>query len=111
MVSEFLTLLKNIANFDSFQETKAVTACLNTKFRGFSMQNQQLGDTPMPFFPKTSVKSNMSKEEIAEVIGILTEVLGNANLEINELKTKAKDSFQSIEDHRMSLVKYHKDRT
>ena len=73
------------------------------------MENQQLGDTTMLFLPETSVKSNMSKEEIAKVIGILTEVLQNANLEINELKTKAKGSFESIEDHMISLVKYHKE--
>ena len=39
----------------------------------------------------------MSKTEIAEVIGMLTEVLENVNLEINELKIEAKDRFESIE--------------
>ena len=39
----------------------------------------------MPFFPETLVKRNMSKEEIVEVIWMLTEVLENVNLEINEL--------------------------
>ena len=39
------------------------------------MKNQQSGDTPMPFFPGTPVKRNMSKEEISELIGLLTDVL------------------------------------
>ena len=51
----------------------------------------------------------MSKEEIAEFIGMLTEVLENVKLEINELKTKTKDRFESIEDHMMNLVKDHED--
>ena len=41
----------------------------------------------------------MSKEKIAEVIGMLTEVLENANLEINKLKIKAKDRFECIQKH------------
>lgn len=53
---------------------KAVTACLNTKLKGFNIENQQSGDTPMPFFPGTPLKRNMSKEEINEVIGLLTNV-------------------------------------
>ena len=73
------------------------------------MENQQLGDRPMPFFPETSIKRNMSKEEIAEFIVMLTEVLENVKLEINELKTKTKDRFESIEDHMMNLVKDHED--
>ena len=51
----------------------------------------------------------MSKEEITEVIGMLTEVLENVNLEINELKTETKDRFESIENHMMNLVKGHED--
>ena len=51
----------------------------------------------------------MSKEEITEVIGMLTEVLENVNLEINELKTETKDRFESIENHMMNLVKDHED--
>ena len=73
------------------------------------MENQQLGDTPVPFFPETPVKRNMSKEEIAEVIGMLTEVLENVNLEINKLKTETKDRFESIEKHMMNLVEGHED--
>ena len=73
------------------------------------MENQQLGDTPMPFFLETPVKRNMSKEEIAEVIGMLTEVLENVNLEINELKTETKDRFESIKNYVMNLVKDHED--
>ena len=72
-------------NLTVFQEIKAVTACLNTQFKGFNMDNQQLGDAPMPFFAEKSVKRNMSKEEITEVIGMLTEVLENVSLEIYEL--------------------------
>ena len=51
----------------------------------------------------------MSKEEITEVIGMLTEVLENVNLEINELMTETKDRFESIENHMMNLVKDHED--
>ena len=54
---------------------KAVTACLNTKLKEFNIENQQSGDMPMPFFPGTPRKRNMSKEEINEVIGLLTNVL------------------------------------
>lgn len=39
------------------------------------MEYQQIGDTPMPFFAETLVKRNMSKEEINELIGLLTDVL------------------------------------
>ena len=39
------------------------------------MENQQSGHTPMPFFPGTPIKRNMLKEEINEVIGLLTDVL------------------------------------
>ena len=59
---------------------KASAACLNTQSKGCNAENQQLGDTPMAFFPETPVKRNMSKEEIAEAIGILTGVLENVNL-------------------------------
>ena len=52
------------------------------------MEYQQKGDTPMPFFAETLVKRNMSKEETTEVVGMLTDVLENMNLEINELKQK-----------------------
>ena len=44
----------------------------------------------MPFFPETPVKRNMSKEELAEVTGMLTEVHENVNLEITNLKLKRK---------------------
>ena len=40
---------------------------------------------------------------------MLTEVLENVNLEINELKTETKDRFESIENHTMNLVKDHED--
>ena len=73
------------------------------------MGNQQLGDTPMPFFLETPVKRNMSKEEIAEVTGMLMEFLENVNLEINELKTDTKGKFESIENHMMNLVKDNED--
>ena len=73
------------------------------------MEYQQLGDKPMPFFAETPVKRNMSKEEITEVIGMLTDVLENMNLEINGLKTETKDRFESIGNHTMSLVKDHED--
>ena len=49
----------------------------------------------------------MLKEEIAEVIGMLTEDLENVNLEINELKTETKDRFELIKNHMMNLVKDH----
>ena len=39
------------------------------------MENRQLVDTPTLFFQETPIKSNMSKEEIAEVIGMLAKVL------------------------------------
>ena len=58
----------------------------------------------MSFFPETLVISNMPKEEIPEVIGMLTEVLENVKLEINKLKTETKDRFESIESHMMNLV-------
>ena len=96
-------------NLTVFQEIKAVTACLNTQFKGFNMENQRPGDTPMPFCPETPGKRNMSKGETAEVIGMLTEVLENVNLEINELKIETKDKFESIENHMMNLVKDHED--
>ena len=51
----------------------------------------------------------MSKEEIAEVIGMLTEVLENVDLEINELKTETKGRFESIKNHMKNLVKDHED--
>ena len=51
----------------------------------------------------------MSKEEIAEVIRMLAEVFGNANLEINELKTETKDRFESVENHIKNLVIGHED--
>ena len=51
----------------------------------------------------------MSKEEIAEVIGMLTEVLENVDLEINELKSETKGRFESIKNHMKSLVKDHED--
>ena len=92
-----------------FQEIKAVTACLNTQFKGFNTENQQLGDTPMPFFSETPVKMNLPKEEIADAIGMLTEILENMNLEISKLKTETKDRFESIKNHMMNLVKDHKD--
>ena len=79
--------------FTVFQEIKAVTACLNTQLKGFKTKNQQLGDTPMPFFLETPVKRNMSKEETAEITGMLTEVLESLNLEINKLKTETKESL------------------
>ena len=44
-----------------FQEIKAVTACLNTQFKGFNMENQQLGDTPMPFFSGNTCKKEYVK--------------------------------------------------
>ena len=53
---------------------------------------------------------NMSKEEIIEVIGIVTEVLENVNLEISKLKTKTKDRFESIENHMVNLVNDLEDR-
>ena len=92
-----------------FQEIKAVTACLNTQFKGFNMEHQQLGDTPMPYFLKTSVQRIMSKEDITEVIGMPTELLENVNLEINKLKTERKDRFESIESHTMNLLKDRED--
>ena len=49
----------------------------------------------------------MPKEEIADVIGMLTGNLENMNLEINELKTETKDRFESIKNHMMNLVKDH----
>ena len=42
----------------------------------------------------------MSKKEIAEVIGMLTEVLENVKLEINKLMTETKDRFEPIENHK-----------
>ena len=51
----------------------------------------------------------MSKEEIAEVIGMLTEVLENVNLEISKLMTETKDRFEPIENHMLNLVKDHED--
>ena len=78
-------------------------------FKGFNMENQELGDTTMTFCPETPVKRNMLKEEIAKVIGMLTEVFGNVNLEISERKSETKDRFVSIENHMMNLVKDHKD--
>ena len=63
----------------------------------------------MSFFLETPVKRNISKEEITEVIGMLTEVLENVNLEINKLKTEMKDRFESIENHMINLVKDHED--
>ena len=92
-----------------FQEIKAVTAGLNTQFKGFNMEHQQLGDTPMPYFLKTSVQRIMSKEDITEVIGMPTELLENVNLEINKLKTERKDRFESIESHTMNLLKDRED--
>ena len=94
-----------------FQEIKAVNACLYTQFKGFNMENQQLGDTPIPFFPETPVKRNMSKEEIAEVTGKLMEVLENVNLQINEVKTETKDRYESIENRMINLIKDHEDFT
>ena len=82
---------------------------LNTQFKEFNMEYQQIGDTPMPFFAETLVTRNMSKEEITEVVGMLTDVLENMNLEINGLKTETKDRFESIGNHMMSLVKDHED--
>ena len=79
--------------FTVFQEIKAVTACLNAQLKGFKTKNQQLGDTTMLFFLETPVKRNMSKEETAEITGMLTEVLESLNLEINELKTETKESL------------------
>ena len=58
----------------------------------------------MPFFPETPVKRNMSKQEIAEVTGMLTEVLENMKLEIIELKTETKEGFESIENHMMNSL-------
>ena len=78
-------------------------------FKGFNMENQELGDTTMTFCPETPVKRNMLKEEIAKVIGMLTEAFGNVNLEISERKSETKDRFVSIENHMMNLVKDHKD--
>ena len=63
----------------------------------------------MPFFPETPVKRNMSKEELAEVTGMLTEVHENVNLEINKLKAETKDRFELIENHMTNLVKDHED--
>ena len=60
----------------------------------------------MPFFAETPVKRNMSKEEIIEVIGMLTDVLENMNLEINGLKTETKDRFESIGNHMPGNAKY-----
>ena len=92
-----------------FQQIKPVTACLNAQFKGFSMENQQLGDTPMPFFfPETPPKRNMSKEQITEVIRILTKILENVNIEFNELMAETKGRFESIKNHMMNLVKDHK---
>ena len=51
----------------------------------------------------------MSKKEIAEVIGMLTEVLENVKLEINKLMTETKDRFEPIENHMLNLVKDHED--
>ena len=58
----------------------------------------------MPFFPGTPVKRNMSKQEIADVTGMLTEVLENMNLEIIELKTETKEGFETIENHMMNSL-------
>ena len=63
----------------------------------------------MPFFPETPVKRNMSKEELAEVTGMLTEVHENVNLEINKLKAETKDRFELIENHMTNLAKDHED--
>ena len=46
----------------------------------------------------------MSKEDIAEVIGTLTDVLETMNIEMNELQTETKDRFESIENHMINLV-------
>ena len=58
----------------------------------------------MPFFPGTPVKRNMSKQEIADVTGMLTEVLENMNLEIIELKTETKEGFETIKNHMMNSL-------
>ena len=50
----------------------------------------------------------MSKKDIAEVNGMLTEVIENVNLEINKLITKTKYRFESIKNH-MNLVQDHED--
>ena len=47
----------------------------------------------------------MSKGKIPEVIGMLTQVLENVNLEINELKIKTNHRFESIKNHLINLVK------
>ena len=49
----------------------------------------------------------MSKGKIPEVIGMLPQVLGNINLEINELKIKTNHRFESIRNHLINLVKDH----
>ena len=73
---------------------KAGTACLNTKLKGFNIENQQSGDTPMPFFPGTPLKRNMSKEEINWIINQRSL---KRKVRDNELKTETKERFESIE--------------
>ena len=50
----------------------------------------------------------MSQEQITEVIGILTKILENVNIEINKLMAETKGRFESIKNHMMNLVKDHK---
>ena len=51
----------------------------------------------------------MSKKDIAEVIRMSAEVLENFKLEINDLRTETKESFGSIKNHIMNLVKDHEE--
>ena len=50
----------------------------------------------------------MSQEQITKVIGILTKILENVNIEINKLMAETKGRFESIKNHMMNLVKDHK---
>ena len=50
----------------------------------------------------------MSQEQITEVIGILTKILENVNIEINKHMAETKGRFESIKNHMMNLVKDHK---
>ena len=105
----FKNRLRNMFLFTDVLLRDILSLITQKLFKGFNMENQELGDTTMTFCPETPVKRNMLKEEIAKVIGMLTEVFGNVNLEISERKSETKDRFVSIENHMMNLVKDHKD--
>ena len=65
--------------------------------------------TPTPTFMETPVKKSVSRDEIGEIITLLTDALEHLNGELDSLKSTTSARIDQIEDHLLNLTTDHEE--